>query len=304
MRYARQNITRLLSITLAVLLITACEKKEVSFLPPDLVFITESGYTFTDTTILLNDTVKIGIQASSQSNEPLTHLNISINSDSTFTSIDSGFYSKNISYTKTIVKGMSEEETWSFYVRDREGRKSNTLSILLKKDSSSVYGNISHLPEIAFSAQENNEYGRFLSINNGQVYHQADAFTIQSEINLLYYYDLIEEDENTIASPGANMDESFFPGPTGVNNWTTTNTTRFEFLDNINFSDFNQCTNDSLILHNTFEFASGNRKSKNLTAGNIFAFVTDSGIKGIFMINEVVGQETGTINISIKMQEL
>ena len=199
---------------------------------------------------------------------------------------------------------MANNEKWSFYVRDRDGRKSNTLSILLQKDSNSVYGNISHLPEINFGAQNNNDYGSFFSLSNGQIYHQDDAFNLQSAINLVYYYDLIEEDENTIASPGANIDASFFPGQTGITNWTIRNTTRFELRENLIDSDFDQCQNDSLILHNTFEFASGKRKSKNLEDGNIYAFVTESGIKGLFIVHEVEGEEEGRIKISIKMQEI
>jgi len=304
MRYARINITKVLLITIAVIVLSACNKQENSFPNPSIGFINDSGFVFKDTTVLLNDTITLGIIARSESDQPLTHMNIGLLNDSILTSIDSGFYSSTITYTKEIVKGMADEEKWSFYVRDRAGRKSNTISILLNKDSNSVYGNINFLPEITFGAQNNNAFGSFLSLLSGQVFEQDDAYNLQSDINLLYYYDLIEEDENTIASPGANLDDSFFPGPTGLTNWSTRNTTRFELRENITESDFTLCQNDSLILYNTFEFASGKRKSKNLIAGNIFAFVTESGIKGLFLVHEVEDQEEGKIKISIKMQEI
>jgi hypothetical protein len=304
MRYAPANITILLIILLLLFWITGCKKEESNYPNPAIGFIDEAGFISSDTTILLNDTIVIGIKATSASDEPLTHLNISIYNDSIFTSIDSGFYSNSINYIKKIIKGLSDEEKWSFYVRDREGRKSNTLSILLKKDTNSVYGGIRHFPNLNLGAQNNDAYGSFLSLSNGQIFEQDEAYNIQSNINLVYYYDLIEEDKNTIASPGANIDESFFPGTTGITNWAIRNTTRFEVRENLSFDDFNACANDSLILQNTFIFEAGKRKSKNLAEGNIYAFVTESGIKGLFYVHQVDGLETGSVFISIKMQEI
>jgi hypothetical protein len=118
----------------------------------------------------------------------------------------------------------------------------------------------------------------------------------------VYYYDSKSGDNNTIASPGSNIDSTLFSDPWPLQSWTVKNTTRFE-ITTISSSEFNDCNNDSLILSNTFPYASGKRKAKNLVAGNIYSYVSQSGKKGIFKVNEVTGTEAGLINISLKQQD-
>ena len=112
----------------------------------------------------------------------------------------------------------------------------------------------------------------------------------------------MESDENTIASPGANIDSSIFPGPGGPGNWTVKNTARFLAPEGITGEDFSGASNDSLILFNAFEFDAGKRKAKKLQVGDIYSFVTDTEIRGMLIVNKVDGEATGYIECDIMIQ--
>ena len=99
------------------------------------------------------------------------------------------------------------------------------------------------------------------------------------------------------------MDATVYPGTTGITNSAIRNTTRFGLQENITSGQFDLCRNDSLILSNTFEFESGFRKAKNLAGNQIYSFVTNSGLKGLFKVLEVRGESEGDIAIAIKIKK-
>jgi len=282
---------------------TSCDEKEQYYPDPEIEFVSETGFTSTDTVLLLSDTITVAIKALTQSNVPLTHLHYFIIRDSEIVKVDTGIYLNNLKYFKTIVKGVSENEIWSFYVRDKDGRQSDTISISFTKGVESQYREIISQKNIRLGAQNNEFYGSFYSLDYNQPYSLEAAYQNQEKINLVYFYDFIDGDENTISSPGANIDVSVFGETSGFGQWSTKNTTRFIYQENITPEEFNACNNDSLLLFNSFEYITGKRKSKNLTANDIFSFVTDDGKRGLFMINSISGADEGEVVFSIKMQQ-
>jgi hypothetical protein len=304
MRYAIKVITKsllYLAFFAQVLIMSSCKQEVEEYPAPTIRFVSGSGTTLKDTTLLLNEAILIGIEAQTGSDQKLTHFHTTLVKDSIHSSIDTALYINTFSYSRQIVKGIANTETRTYYVRDRDGRKSNEITLILRLDSSSVYGGVHYLPSIILGAQNHPSTGSFCSIHAGRVYSMAEAFADQSSVTLLYYYDLIESDKNTIASPGANLDASVFQGAGGLANWTVRNTTRFVYQENITPLEFEHCRNDSLILANTFEFEAGKRKAKTLSGGQVWSFVTESGIKGLFRIKEVQDAATGFVEISIKM---
>jgi hypothetical protein len=283
---------------------SSCDEPEKVYPDPSIQFVTDEGYVYSDTTLLLSDTILIGIIADTKSEDELTHFNTTILKDTETVSIDTGIFTSHFRYDQNIVKGIAENETWLFYIRDRYGRKSNVISIVVALDSASIFGEIKDIPSIVFGAQDNTNYGGYYSLVLFQLFNQSDAYDNQSAIDLLYYYDNVETDENTIASPGASIDNTILSGDTGVSNWADRNTLRFIYKENVTIEEFDNCENDSLILENTFVFASGKRKAKNLTANQIYSFVSENGKRGMFKVVEVQGQEEGSIEVSLKMQSL
>jgi len=305
MRYAIRNISLLpvLVLMLSVLTFTSCIEEIKDEPAPYIEFVTEPGYLYNDTVLLLSDSVLVGIYAETNSSNELTHLKYSFEGDSSIFAVDSGFYSSSLLFEKWIIKGIVQSENWSFYVKDRYGRKSETISIIISLDSSSVFGEIIDIPSIVLGAQNNITTGGFYSLNNNLTYSAEEATLSQSAIDLIYFYDLLEGEDNSLGSPGANIDESVFPSEYHPSNWSVRNTTRYIQTENIIEEDYINCNNDSLILSNTFEFATGKRKAKNLTVGDIYSFVNDSGDKGLFKVLSVDSETEGTVEISIKMQK-
>jgi len=285
-------------IILLITAIWACEKEKTDYPPPTIEFITESGFVFNDTTIELGKDFKIGVKASNP-NVNLTNFIIKVESDVLETYLDSGMNTPNLHFERNITKGIKEFEKWIFIIRDKDG-KSSEISLNISKDSASVFGNIKYYANIEMGAQ-NSFVGHFYSLSEDSVHTLNSAFSNQSKIDLCYYYDFIDTDENTIASPGANIDASVYTGPSALANWTTRRTTRFK-LASISESDFLNAANDSLLIA-THGSSDGNRKAKNLQAGKIFAFKNEDGKIGLFKVNSITGTGAGTIDISIKIQE-
>lgn len=305
MRYVITNITKVLTFIIIVFIFNAflsCTKEKKEYPNPSIDLISEIGFTSTKSTFLLGDSVVFGFTASTNSDVALTHFNLTIEKDDVITSIDSGIYNQTFRYEKKIRKGLARNEKWSFYTTDRDGRKSSLVSVELLLDSASIFGDIKSFPNVILGAQKNTTVGGFYSFSFEEVYSLTEAFTKQDNVDLLYFYDFIEGENNTLSSPGANLDASVFEGDNAPSLWTVKNTTRFVFLANVGAEDFDQSKNDSLILANAFEFPVGKRKAKNLAKDHIYAFQTEKGLQGLFKVLAVEDQGEGTIQIALKTQ--
>lgn len=291
--------TFFLVVFTAMLFLSACQKNDnTNYPPPEISFIELPGYIYHDTMLSPGQTFNIGIAALSNDIN-LTNFLIKVETDTIVTVFDTGFNSSVFNIEKTLTKGLNPDEKWIFIIRDRH-TESTEISFTTILDTSAQYGEIITLDEIAMGAQNSGE-NSFFSINNNSTYNLENAYQNQAAIDLVYYYDFIDTDENVIASPGANIDESVFPGQYTLANWTTRNTYRFKTTE-VTIEEFNNAQNDSLLLA-VYGQAEGKRKAKNLDANMIFAFKGDNGKTGLFLVNSVTGTDQGNVNITIKVQK-
>ena len=290
--------TLLLITVLLLAVFFGCKKKEVDYPPPTIKFVFESSFVYQDTVLSLGDSFKVGIVADNP-DANLTNFIIRAESNTSETFLDSGMNTPSLSYQKTLIKGVSDSVKWIFIIRDREG-KSSEISFNVFLDSTSSYSDISYYPSIILDAQNGNN-GSFFSLIEDSVYSLETAFLNQDKIDLCYFYDLVETDEHTIASPGANIEISVFPGSNGLQNWSNLRTTRYKIAD-ITVDDFNNAINDSLLLA-TYGQSDGFRKAKNLYADVIYSFKNEDGKVGLFKVNSISGTDEGSINISVKVQK-
>jgi hypothetical protein len=285
-------------ICIAAFLLTACHKEEETTNGPSIKLSIDSSYVYNDTAILIGSTFKVGIIAVS-GDVNITNFMIKITTDSTQTYLDSGLNSASFNINKYLVKGVSQQETWTFIVRDKAG-KSASLSIIISADSNSTYGPVITIPSITLGAQNHTTVGSFLDIKNVQVYNLTDAFGIQDSIEICYYYDLLQGENNVIASPNANIDASVYPGQYTLTNWTIRNETRY-LKTTLTASDFSGISNDSLLIA-SYNTPLSKRKAKNLVAGDIYSFKTAKGKFGLFKVLNVNGTDSGTVEIMVKIQ--
>lgn len=283
-------------LLIASILLLGCKKEGVEHPPPTIQLISGAEFVSVDTLLKLGEEFKVGINAANP-NVNLTNFIIKVETNEIETFVDSGMNTPTLHYEKYVTKGISELEKWTFIIRDKDGRSSEvTLNIGL--DNTGTYGSINYYPDIILGAQ-NNSLNSFYSIDN-DTYSLSEAFQNQDLIDLCYYYDFIDTDENTIASPGANIDASVYPGNEGLEYWTVRRESRFKLVD-VSEEDFLNASNDSLLLA-AHGVADGKRKAKNLATGNTFAFKNDDGRIGLFRVNSISGTDEGEVNISIKVQ--
>jgi hypothetical protein len=291
--------TRILLLAIFfAMVIFSCRKETEPGIGPSIEFKVDTGYVYNDDTVLIGKTFNVGIIAK-KGDVNITNFIIKVSNDSLTTYLDTGVNTASLSVYKTIIKGLAPKDTWTFIVRDKDGN-STSLSFNIYADANSTFGPVITIPSIILGAQNNTATGSFLDIKNVAVYNLQQAFGIQDSIEILYYYDAIASDANTIASPNANIDVSVFPGTYGLSNWTIKNETRY-LITAMTDSDFNNFSNDSLLIA-LYDEPNSKRKAKNLIPGNIYVFKTAKGKLGLFEVLNVSGTDTGTIEIKVKMQ--
>lgn len=290
-----------LFVIICVIIFSSCDDDKTEYFgDPSIEIVTESGFVSTDTIIAVNQVFKFKIHAEWNGHNRLVNLIVKMNDDRY---LDLGFYEKIYDRVIEVPKGLEDVETWEFIIRDMEGNFA-TAGLTITKDPNIVYGEITDFSGVQLGAQDNTEYGGFLSFSNGNIYNLEEAFNNQSMIDMVYYYDNFENlEENIISSPGGNIDGAF-SGTYGVSNWTTRNTIRYSRskLD-ITTDEFDQALNDSLIIANTFAFESGGRKTKYLKPGDMYAFVREDNRAGIFKVVSTSGATDGYIIVDIKLQK-
>jgi len=224
----------------------------------------------------------------------------------TETALDSGLYSKGLTYTKTFTYESSDYETWTYKVTDKNG-KTASVSFTLTKDTSSTYGSIIYYPSIILGCQDDTIYGNFMGLPDGHVYSYDSASSAQQQIYLAAYYgNILNPPLNfTFSSPGETDIPTFYPE---ISSWTIPkNEIRFK-ADSLSISPamFDASTNDSIIISNYTSATTGKRKFKNALPGYVIPFQITagalSGKKGLIKVIAINGAVAGHIEFAMKIQ--
>ena len=301
-RYASKCITsRMFIVIIAGILafsFTACED-ENTIADPKIHLNDTQGFISSDTTLSPGTKMNFSISAEADNGIDLTNFLIRMHADSSIIVFDTGINTSSLNWEGEFTKGTAAEEQWEFIIRDKEGNE-NSTSITILADTGSSFNPLKNYADVMLGAQNNTGIGSHFSLSDGSIYTHAEATNdngIQEKIDMIYFY--VEDDKNTIASPGANMDAGIFPG--NFEDWAVRNTTRF-IKTELSIEDFTQAENDSLLITNYIE-GEGKRKAKKLKSDDIYVFKNQEGKLGIFRVKEVNGTEDGDINIDIKIQE-
>jgi len=290
-------IIGILFFLLAVFLFNSCREDEPVSSQPLIQFSVDAGLVHSDTAITLGSQVKVGITASCESSD-ITYFSVTMDNGVQQTYLDSGLHSPNLNYQMTIVKSNSPIERWTFTVMNRDRRKAS-VSIILSKKNSVVYGNIITFPSIILGAQSNTTYGNFLSLSNGLVYTQDSAFKHQDLINIIYYYGAYNA---TLSSPYENEAPLYYTGTTGLANWTIKNDMKYD-TTTLSVAAFDAAVNDSLLLV-SFDLLNSKRKAKYLANDMILSFINNAtGKIGLIKVISVNGTTDGSVELSIKVQQ-
>lgn len=296
MQIITYRYAELLMITFGIVLLSIASgcKKEAEPIPPLLQLLKGVSVISGDTAAGQGDSLCFQVNTVAGS-DPIVLYKIFINGQSYK---DSTMNSQGFVLTEHLLKGTDTLEEIRFMVRDRYSREAS-VTVKVTLEGGVTWGPVVYYTGITLGAQNFASQGGFYSIQGNQVFTLAQAFGQQQLIDLLYYYEA--GDDNTIASPGANLSASLFTGPYALANWTTLRTTRFKKI-NLSASDFSSCSNDSLLI-TSYGTTEGNRKSKNLASGHYYSFLTEDHRYGIFRVTSVTGTDSGTILIDMVTQQ-
>ena len=275
---------------------TSCEKDDSPASPPTIKLLNQSGSISKDTLVGFGELMKFTIEAN-KGGDNLTNLIAIRNGIGLIQQrvLDTSMNIANFTVNKSFTKSPVDIEYWTFVIRDKD-RLSDSVSVVITRDTTADFGPVRFIESVEMCAQNLGAPGSFFSIELG-VYDLNVALENQEETELLYYY--YGEDENVIASPGANVESGVFEGD--LQDWTTRLTTRFYEI-NLTAEDFYAIENDSILVA-TYPEGEGKRKAKNLIPGKTFSFKTQDSKFGIFRVIEVVGQDAGTITFDIQVQD-
>ena len=293
------NASRISKVLLIILVVfSSCKKEEDVIGPPQIYIMSETGYVSGDTTMAAGEEIRLKVKMMKGDNN-ITNFTIDVFTESVQTYFDTGMNVGEIVWEGSFIKSLAPVEEWTFTVRDREGAYGQT-SLTISLDTGIAYNPLHTYSALTLGAPDNDQQEGCFSVAGGGLYFHEEAAAdtvIQSDIDLLYFYSA--EDKNTIASPGANIEDGIFTVNPG--SWTVVNTTRY-YKTSLTADDFNSAENDSIIIAN-YEEGEAKRKAKKLLQNDIYTFKTQCGKLGILMVNEVTGTNEGSVNIDIKIQQ-
>lgn len=297
MRSTGRMFWQLRIVIIIMLLNVACKKDNETVLPPSIMLMSEQGYISSDTSISPGNEIRFKVLMQ-KGDLDITNFMIDVYTDDVQHYFDTGMNVSYLQWQGVFIKSSAAIEEWQFIVRDRDGNSSST-SLKITLDTSNSYQPLQHYSPVLLGAQDNQQEGACFDIADSTISFCSEASgdtAIQSGIDIIYYYS--PEDENTIASPGANIEDGIF----AVNpaSWTIKNTSRY-MKASISPEEFLESINDSIIIAN-YDEGEAKRKAKKLKQDDIYTFRTQDGRLGMFLVNEVSGTTDGSINISLKTQ--
>jgi hypothetical protein len=292
---------------LMLMMFTFACKKDTDKKPPTLQLISENGFIADSTIVPIGFPYRIGI-ITGKGDAAITNLVVTLTTENGMeTALDSGMYSNDFTYTRSMSYGASKFEKWEFMIRDKNG-KSASASITILKDQISAFGPITTYSSVKLSAQDDATGNSFFSVTNGSFYSHQNAIGNQSDINIITYFGdmLVPPTEFTLSSPGETDVVTFYPM---IANWSIPkNETRYK-PDSLSISQhsFDAAYNDSLVITNYTSATIGKRKFKIVRAGYVIPFqVTigpSSGKRGLIKIKSVQAGTGGHIIADIKVQK-
>lgn len=293
-------------ISILLLSLIGC-RKEPDKTPPVFSLLTDSTFTFTDCVVPIGFPFKIGLKATA-TGSAITNLVITLTTENGIeTAVDTGIYTKNLNYIKTLSYGASAYEKWTFTIRDKAGNMLSK-SIKLTKDPNSEFGQINYYPSIILGTQHSPSIGSFLSLSDMHLITTDSATYYQNTINIITYWgDLLNPvTEFTFSSPEETDAPVLYPN---INSWTTPrNEMRYKAdSTSIPISEFDNAYNDSLIISNYTSATVGKRKFKMVRTGYVIPFQITSGPsagrRGLIKVKTLQNTADGQIEIALKIQQ-
>jgi hypothetical protein len=141
-------------------------------------------------------------------------------------------------------------------------------------------------------------FGSAYSTSTGAVYLKSAAKANQSKVDFIYFY-------STTASVGAEIISPKYAETNYtdyVTGWTTKNDTKFK-ATNVTATEFDNIVNTDETLVVSSASSVTDQRIVDLAVGDVFAFVTGAGKKGLAKVKALTATTSGSITIEVKVQK-
>ena len=283
---------------MAISTITSCNPTNDD-VKPSMTFSDEGAGITGDKTVPVNSPLLFKITAVSNPNTKKNLKTLRIQSwknntpnvDTTVTINDDKFLG---SFNFHADSNYSVEEKFQFTLTDKAGEAA-TKTITITTEDAPVNANpINTYSATLLGGQSNPNVGSFYDVNTNTVYQLSGANSNQADIDLIFAYG--NTNHYYIASPD---DADIAISHSNVASWTTRNSTIL-MTTSISAADFDAMTDDA-----NFPTVSGSSKVNMLQVGDVFAFQTVDGKKGLVKVTEILGSSGAdrAIKIDVKIQQ-
>jgi hypothetical protein len=299
-----KKVFSILSVVLftGALFFSSCSKSDDTTptpTPPSINFVAKTGFITGNVTLTVGETFKVSLAAfpNAGTSSKLNNFKVTrVFQNSPTVVFDTTFSltSMNIDLTASANPAVGQEK-WYYRITDKDGQYAE-VSLTITTESAS--GPIDSFSMKILGAQDAATGSSFASID-GSVYSLAEAKANQAKVDWMYYYGAT--DLAALAAPDDAHAALIFTNATnGLQTWTTKNATRFKAVTDA--ITWNAITDDAVIVQQT---ATGVTESRitDLATGDYLAFTTASGKKGLIKVESITTGATGSITISVKVQQ-
>ncbi len=295
---------RLIILLLSLSILLSCEKDEADA-DPFLQLKTGVVYTPSGSSVPLGGVIRIGVLASG-GGVPLTYLRIQkIAGSDTTLQIDRGLYAENAGLDEDFVfsKDTAQTETWVITVMNA-GRRETSASLTIMRGSGSAWGPVNHYQGIILGLQSNTGSPHYLDARKGLTYDYSNVAGHEAEIDIAgYFYITSGKPSPTLTCPAYPSAPGYYPQ---IASWTSKRMTLYDYYtsdnDLVSAAAFDAAANDSLLV-NVYnpQLVSGNCKF--CYTGKVIPFKTQDNKYGLIKVVHADENESGTMEIEIKVQQ-
>ena len=280
----------LLLIAGSAYLLTSCEEDGILPLGPTITFNGNPGYTTSDVTVTAGDAIMAGVTATDDDRIETFEFMIEYSAtpgNPFVRTID--VKDQNFAWDTTMnSQNTAGTETWTFKVTNRDGL-SATRSFVVT--TTAAGGMINTFTATLLGDQGNPTLGSFYSTVSNSVFLLAAATASSDSIDFCYYNGATNM--NTLASPDDGQVTAVFPA---ISSWTTRNSTKFG-ASAWTAAQFDAVTDDS-----AFTDATPDTHAPQLADGDVVAFETAGGKKGLFKV-VMIDNPNNSMTIDVKVQQ-
>ena len=186
--------------------------------------------------------------------------------------------------------------TITFSVTDANNNKTEK-TITVTRQAAAQGGAINNYTATILGGNTNTTLGSYYATTNNTVYNTTTSVAASSLIDFIYYYGT--SNSATITAPTDVTVNGGTGNLTLAANLSPKNATTFA-TTTLTTTDFAAITNDTQIAAIT---TYSDTKETQLAVGQVFAFKTAAGKKGLVNISAINGTASGSITINVKVQQ-